>query len=113
MTIIKFTASEFDRDSKMSPDNYYFNECDKILDTFHLSVKEIDLGGSSGQCGGYIYTEYEYLENKIKKDIFIKVSHQTLDIEIEVSCSDENMLKKFLDKLKKSIKNYKYEIHKK
>ena len=110
MNIIKFTTKGFDKNSSVSPDNYYLNECTMILDSIFKNIecdlKEIDGGGGCGQ-GGYVWIAYEYFENEIKKDICIVVTHDGLDVEVNISCNDKtyDILNKFLDELNNLI-NY-------
>jgi len=103
MNIIKFTTKGFDRNSSVSPDNYYLMECVEILDNIFngmkCELKEIDGGGGGGQGGGYVWVAFEYLENKITKNICISVMHDALDVEVDISCDDKIILNKFLDKL--------------
>ena len=109
MSIINFTTKGFDKNSSVSPDNYYLNECVMILDSIFKNIecnlKEIDGGGGGGQGGGYVWVAFEYFENKIKKDIYIIVTHDDLDIEVKISCDDKkyDILNKFLDKLNNLI----------
>jgi hypothetical protein len=109
MSIIKFTTKGFDRNSSVSPDNYYLNECVMILDNIFKNIKcdlkEIDGGGGGGQGGGYVWVAFEYLENKITKNICISVMHDALDVEVDISCDDKIILNKFLDKLNNLINN--------
>ena len=107
MSIIKFTTKGFDRNSSVSPDNYYIDECVKILDNIFngmkCELKEIDGGGGGGQGGGYVWVAFEYLENQITKNICIKVTYEVLDVEVKISCDDKHILNKFLDKLNNLI----------
>jgi len=108
MSIIKFiTKKEFNRDSPLSPDNYYLNECVAILDNIFngmkCELKEIDGGGGGCQGGGYVWVAFEYLENQITKDVCIKVMHEALDVEVKIYCDDKIILNKFLDKLNNLI----------
>ena len=108
MSIIKFiTKKEFNRDSPLSPDNYYLNECVEILDNIFngmkCELKEIDGGGGGCQGGGYVWVAFEYLENQITKDVCINVMHDGLDIEVNIYCDDKIILNKFLDKLNNLI----------
>ena len=95
MSIIKFiTKKEFNRDSPLSPDNYYLNECVEILDNIFndmkCELKEIDGGGGGcqGGCqgGGYVWVAFEYLENKRKMsfrdltDLFLMLRNKALSI---------------------------------
>ena len=111
MNIIKFTTTKgFDKNSLLSPDNYYLDKCTMILDSIFKNIKcdlkEIDYGGGGGQGGGgYVWIAYEYFENEIKKDICITVIHDGLNIEVEIRCIDKtyDILNKFLDELNKLI----------
>lgn len=108
MSIIKFiTKKEFNRDSPLSPDNYYLIECVNILDNIFngmkCELKEIDGGGGGCQGGGYVWVAFEYLENQITKDVCIIVMHEALDVEVEIYCDDKIILNKFLDKLNNLI----------
>jgi hypothetical protein len=99
MSIIKFTTKGFDKNSPASPDNYYLNKCAMILDSIFKNIK-CDLKEIDGGGGGYVWIAYEYFENEIKKDICIIVTHDGLDIEVEILCDDKkyDILNKFLDK---------------
>jgi len=108
MSIIKFiTKKEFNRDSPLSPDNYYLIECVNILDNIFngmkCELKEIDGGGGGCQGGGYVWVAFEYLENQITKDVCINVMHEDLDVEVKIYCDDKSILNKFLDKLNNLI----------
>jgi hypothetical protein len=109
MNIIKFTTKGFDKNSPVSPDNYYLEQCTMILDSIFKNIKcdlkDIDGGGGGGQGGGYVWIAYEYFENEIKKDICIIVKHDGLDIEVNISCNDKtyDILNKFLDELNNLI----------
>ena len=78
---------------------------DSIFKNIECNLKEIDGGGGGGQGGGYVWVAFEYFENKIKKDIYIIVTHDGLDIEVKISCDDKkyDILNKFLDKLNNLI----------
>ena len=103
MSIINFTTKGFDKNSSVSPDNYYLDKCTMILDSIFKNIKcdlkEIDGGG------GYVWIAYEYFENEIKKDICITVIHDGLDIEVDIFCTDKtyDILNKFLDELNNLI----------
>jgi hypothetical protein len=107
MSIIKFTTKGFDRNSSVSPDNYYLHECVEILDNIFngmkCELKEIDGGGGGGQGGGYVWVAFEYLENQITKDVCITVMHDALNVEVNIHCDDKIILNKFLDKLNNLI----------
>jgi hypothetical protein len=109
MSIIKFTTKGFNKGSPVSPDNYYLEQCDIILygifKNINCELKEINGGGGGGQGCGWVWTAYEYFEDKIKKDIVISVTHDGLDIEIDIRCdkTKQNILNEFLDKLNNLI----------
>ena len=40
MSIINFTTKGFDKNSSVSPDNYYLNECVMILDSIFKNIEQ-------------------------------------------------------------------------
>jgi hypothetical protein len=98
------TKLDFNRDSKIQPDDYYLGECcniiEEIFDEEGIDLFEIDAGGGGGQGGGYTFIAYEYYENGDKKDFGIMVTHDGLDIEISVNYDqDSNIFSKVVEKL--------------
>ena len=104
------TKLNFNRDSKIQPDDYYLGECcniiEEIFDEEGIKLYQIDAGGGGGQCGEYTFIAYEYYEyydngnNGEKRDFRIMVTHDGLDVEISVNYDeDSNILGKVVKKL--------------
>lgn len=98
------TKLDFNRDSKIQPDDYYLGECcniiEEIFDEEGIDLFEIDAGGGGGQGGGYTFIAYEYYENVEKKDFGIMVTHDGLDVEISVNYDEDSIIfSKVVEKL--------------
>ena len=105
----------FNKDSDISPDSYYLNECATILEElckykkYNLII--IDGGGYGGQGCGNLWTAYEYIESEIKKEIILSVTHEALDIDIKINfennCENEDdiLLCEFINILKNNFIN--------
>lgn len=85
----------FDRNSVITPDNYYLNE---IIDILHktcenkkinINSEPCDGGGTGGQGCGNVWIAYEYYLNNIKKIILISSTHNDLDIEIKIDIIED------------------------
>ena len=85
----------FDRNSVITPDNYYLNE---IIDILHktcenkkinINSEPCDGGGTGGQGCGNVWIAYEYYLNNIKKIILISSTHNGLDIEIKIDIIED------------------------
>jgi len=83
---IHFTTQlPFDHNSPVSPDNYYLGECIELLNTlFGEQLKEVDEAGGGGQGCGYYWVAF-YLD-KEENNIELLVTHNGLDIYIELQC---------------------------
>lgn len=85
----------FDRNSVITPDNYYLNE---IIDILHktcenkkinINSEPCDGGGTGGQGCSNVWIAYEYYLNNIKKIILISSTHNDLDIEIKIDIIED------------------------
>ncbi len=90
---INFTTNiVFNKDSHISPDNYYLDECATILEELckykKYNLRIIDGGGYGGQWNGNVWIAYEYFESEIKKEIILSITHDALDIEIKINFED-------------------------
>jgi len=105
----------FNKDSHISPDIYYLDECATILEElckykkYNLII--IDGGGNSEQECGNLWIAYEYIESEIKKEIILSVTHEALNIDIEINfknnCENEDdiLLCEFINILKNNFIN--------
>lgn len=107
------TNISFNKNSSISPDNYYLVKCIEILEELsknkECDLKEIDGGGYGGQGSGNVWIAYEYFENKIKKEIIISVTYEDIHIVIQINfennCENENdiLLQEFINILKTKL----------
>ena len=113
MIIDFITNIPFNKDSSVSPDDYYLGECIEILEELSKNkeciLREIDGGGYGGQGSGNVWIAYEYFENEIKKEIIVSVTYEDIHIVIKINfennCKNENdiLLREFINILKTKL----------
>lgn len=113
MIIDFITNISFNKDSSVSPDDYYLEKCIEILKELSKNkeyvLREIDGGGYGGQGCGNLWIAYEYFENEIKKEIIVSVTYEDILIVIKINfennCENENdiLLREFINILKTKL----------